>query len=169
VALATLITGLPDENEDDLIQTLELIDDLMDTKSFLTPLVFIPIEEAVLSDAKRIDLERLSERQWEFITRCWKHNIDFWAHDDKWWLNPFLFAGYWGVTRWKHGRKATRSCMRMAGFPSDLVGYGTMKRCDPSFCNDPPLGLVDGIPKNPAEFTEEVDRKTRGEDEEISG
>jgi radical SAM superfamily enzyme YgiQ (UPF0313 family) len=167
--LATLMTGLPDETEDDLIQTLELIDDLMDTKSFLTPLVFIPIEEAVLSDAKRVDLERLSERQWEFITRCWKHNVDFWAHDDKWWLNPFLFAGFWSITRWKHGRKATRACMRLAGLPTDIVGHGTRKRCDPSFCNDPPLGLVEGIPKNPEEFTEAIEKAVRGEDEEISG
>jgi radical SAM superfamily enzyme YgiQ (UPF0313 family) len=161
--LATLMTGLPDETEDDLIQTLELIDDLMDTKSFLTPLVFIPIEEAALSDAKRVDLDRLTERQWEFITRCWKHNIDFWAEDEKWWINPFLFAGYWSITRWKHGRKATRACMRLAGISPDLVGAGTRKRCDPSYCNDPPLAVVDGVPRSPAEFTQKVDEALGGD------
>ena len=55
----------------------------------------------------------------------------------------------------------------MAGFTPDLVGYGTKKRCDPSYCHDPPLGTVEGIPRNPAEFTEAIDKMTRG-DEEIS-
>jgi radical SAM superfamily enzyme YgiQ (UPF0313 family) len=156
--LATFMTGLPDETEDDLIQTLELLDDLMYTRSFLTPLVFIPIEEAALSSAKRVDLEKLSERQWEFIAKCWKHNIDFWAKDDKWWITPFLFGAYWGITRWLHGKKATRPAMRMVGLPDKMVGRGTRRKCDPSYCNDPPLQVVEGIPKDPAEFTEQIER-----------
>jgi hypothetical protein len=40
-----------------------------------------------------------------------------------------------------------------------------MKRCDPSFCNDPPLGLVEGVPKNPAEFTEQMEKAARAQEE----
>ncbi|MBI5000861.1 MAG: B12-binding domain-containing radical SAM protein [Euryarchaeota archaeon] len=163
--LATLMTGLPDETEEDLIQTLELIDDLKGTKSFLTPLVFIPIEEAVLSDAKRVDMDRLSERQWEFIANCWKHNIDYWAQDEKWWITPFLLACYWGITRWKHGSKSFRPAMRMIGFPGDLVGWGTRKRCDPSFCRDPPLDVVPGVPKDPTEFSEMIEKALGGDED----
>lgn len=119
--LCTLMTGIPDETEDDLIKTLELVDDLIGTKTFLTPLLFIPIEEALLADEKRASLEGLSELQWEFITKCWRHNIDIWA-DDKKWINPAIFAVFWSIARWKHGKTATKPVMKMAGFPEDLVG-----------------------------------------------
>ncbi|MEW5937795.1 MAG: radical SAM protein [Candidatus Thermoplasmatota archaeon] len=150
--LATLMTGLPGETEEDIVQTLELIDDLKGTKSFLTPLLFIPIEEATLSGAKRVDLDKLSELQWEFIAMCWRHNIEFWAREDKWWLHPLLFSTYWLYTRWRHGRRSWRPAMRMLGFPERLVGAGIRKRCDPSYCNDPPLQTVSGIPMSPQEF-----------------
>lgn len=96
--LCTLMTGVPDETEDDLIRTLELVDDLVGSKSFLTPLLFIPIEEAMLANEKRASLEGLSELQWEFITKCWRHNIDLWA-DDKKWINPLIFSVYWSISQ----------------------------------------------------------------------
>ena len=42
--LATLIVGLPEETEDDVIETLELIDDLNRYKAFFVPLLFVPLE-----------------------------------------------------------------------------------------------------------------------------
>ncbi|MDO9537760.1 MAG: radical SAM protein [Thermoplasmata archaeon] len=120
--LCTLITGLPDETEDDLLKTLELVDDLKGSHSFLTPLLFIPIEEAMLSDAKRVSLEHLSELQWEFITRCWRHNIDTWAVDNKLKIHALIFSAYWGISRWKHGKNSFRPVMKLAGLPEDIVG-----------------------------------------------
>ncbi len=134
--LATLMTGLPGETEDDLLLTLELIDDLMDTKSFLTPLVFVPIEEALLSEARRVDMERLTELQWEFITRCWKHNIDFWASESKWWINPLIFSVYWVWGRWKHGRKSFRPVMRLVGMPIASPFAGSINMCNPVLCQN---------------------------------
>lgn len=120
--LCTLMTGLPDETEDDLMKTLELVDNLKGSHSFLTPLLFIPIEEALLSEAKRVNLDHLTELQWEFITRCWRHNIDTWAPDDKLKIHALIFSAYWGISRWKHGKNSLRPVMKLAGMPEDVVG-----------------------------------------------
>ena len=118
--LCTLMTGIPGETEDDVLKTLELVDDLMDTKTFLVPLVFIPLEEALLGTAHRVSLDDLTESQWEFITRCWRHNMDFWARDISWWVRPAMFAVYWAYTRWKHGPRTVRPVMELVGIPEWL-------------------------------------------------
>ena len=43
----TFIVGLPDEQEDDLIETLELVDDLEEYRAFYVPLLFVPLEDAM--------------------------------------------------------------------------------------------------------------------------
>ncbi len=131
--LCTLMTGLPDETEDDLLRTLELIDDLKGSKTFLTPLLFIPIETALLSKAKRVDLGGLTELQWEFITQCWRHNIDFWAADIKFPIHTLIFSVYWAIARWKHGKHSVRPVMKLAGFSQDFIGGEFLSRSDGKF------------------------------------
>lgn len=131
--LCTLMTGLPDETEDDLLRTLELIDNLKGSKTFLTPLLFIPIEEALLSKAKRVSLEGLTELQWEFITQCWRQNIDFWAPDDKLWIHSMIFSVYWTISRWKHGRHSVKPVMKLAGFPDSFLGGAFVSTSDGKF------------------------------------
>ena len=133
--LCTIMTGQPDETENDVIATLDLIDDLKHQRSkmFYTPVLFIPLNEAILRNHNRANLDTLTELQWEIIARCWKNNIDFWAPDKKHILEPTLFASHWLYARWKHGKKATRPMMHLAGLPlASKVG----KRCDPSYCDD---------------------------------
>ena len=132
--LCTIMTGQPDETEDDVIATLDLIDDLKQQRSkmFYTPVLFIPLNEAILRNQNRANLDTLTELQWEIIARCWKNNIDFWAPDKKHILEPTFFASHWLYARWKHGKKATRPMMHLAGLP---LGAKVGKRCDPSYCN----------------------------------
>ena len=51
--LATLIIGLPDEKEEDMLQTLELMDKLKDYNAFYVPLFFVPLENCVLNEQER--------------------------------------------------------------------------------------------------------------------
>lgn len=132
--LCTIMTGQPDETEDDVIATLNLIDELkqQQAKMFYTPVLFIPLDDALLKNNKRTNLDALSERQWEVIARCWKNNIDFWASEKKHLLEPAFFASHWLYARWKHGKKATGPMMHLAGFPlSSKVG----KKCNPAYCD----------------------------------
>lgn len=43
VPAGTLIVGLPEETEDDILKTMELIDDVKDCRSLIVPLFFVPL------------------------------------------------------------------------------------------------------------------------------
>ncbi len=131
--LCTIMTGQPDETEDDAIATIELIDDLraQNAKMFYTPVLFIPLKEAVLSNNRRASLNNLSETQWEIIARCWKNNIDFWAPEMQKVVGPVFFFGHWFYARWKHGKNLTRPAMKLVGLP---VSCKVDKKCDPKYC-----------------------------------
>jgi radical SAM superfamily enzyme YgiQ (UPF0313 family) len=135
--LCTIMTGQPDETEEDVRATLDLIDDLRNhnAKMFYTPVLFIPLKEAVLGSHRRSTLKNLSELQWEVISRCWRNNIDFWSPDKKWILNPIFFFSHWFYARWKHGKKATIPMMHLAGFP---IAQKNNKLCSPEYCQGIP-------------------------------
>jgi len=76
--LGTLIVGLPDEKEEDVIKTLELMDDLKDYNAFYVPLFFVPLENCLLMNKSGAELDSLTKARWEFITRCWEYNIRIW-------------------------------------------------------------------------------------------
>ncbi len=76
--LATLIVGLPDEKEEDVLETLELMDKLRGYKAFYVPLFFVPLENCVLMNKKGAELDSLSRARWDFFVRCWEYNIRIW-------------------------------------------------------------------------------------------
>ena len=77
--LATLIVGLPEENEEDVIETLELMDDLRDFNVFYVPLLFVPLENCSLMDKQGAEVDSLTKARWELITRCWEYNARIWG------------------------------------------------------------------------------------------
>ncbi len=76
VPACTLITGLPQETEDDVIKTIELIDDLKDFKSLIVPLFFVPLGK--LKDKDWFTMEQMSNLQMELLIKCLRHDI-YWA------------------------------------------------------------------------------------------
>ena len=76
--LATLIIGLPDEREEDVLQTLELMDRLKDYNAFYVPLFFVPLENCVLMNKKGAGLDSLSQARWDFFVKCWAYNVRIW-------------------------------------------------------------------------------------------
>ena len=77
--LATVITGLPGETEENVIQTLELLDELSSLKLFIVPLFFVTEETCYLKNGPEISFEHLSELQKEIFIKCWKYNIREWG------------------------------------------------------------------------------------------
>jgi len=76
--LATLIVGLPDEKEEDVVETLELIDDLKGYMAFYVPLLFVPLENCLLMNKRGAEVDSLTRARWEFIIRCWEYNARIW-------------------------------------------------------------------------------------------
>lgn len=127
--LCTIMTGQPDETEEDVLATLDLIDDLraQNAKMFYTPVLFIPLEDAILRNANRASLQNLSELQWMVIAKSWRNNIDFWAPDRAWLYGSMFFFAHWLYARWKHGSKATRPMMHLAGLRDDSIAFSMIR------------------------------------------
>ena len=78
--LATLIVGLPEENESDVVETLEMMDELKDYSAFYVPLFFVPLESCLLGHQKGAKLDSLTEARWELLSQCWEYNARIWGH-----------------------------------------------------------------------------------------
>jgi radical SAM superfamily enzyme YgiQ (UPF0313 family) len=117
--LGTLIIGLPEETEDDTIATLELVAKLKHKKLFYVPLLFTSEDDCMLREARHMNLNQLTQLQWEVLAKCWGHNIEiFTTNQAKW---PLRFGGmlaYALYYRWKHGRKALKPLMTISGINS---------------------------------------------------
>ncbi len=93
VPACTLIIGLPQETEDDITKTIELIDDLKDFKSLIVPLFFVPLGR--LKERDWFTREEMSNLHKELLIRCLKHDI-YWTkvikrqYFETNWYNLFL-------------------------------------------------------------------------------
>jgi radical SAM superfamily enzyme YgiQ (UPF0313 family) len=70
-----LIVGLPGETENDVIQTIDLIDDLKQNKLYFSPFFFVPMQGTDLEGKDFFSSEELNQRRWELLYSCWKHTI----------------------------------------------------------------------------------------------
>ena len=77
VCNSTIIMGLPDEDEQDVQQTVELIRSLRPYQSIVVPLLFTPMETTRLEYARPFLKKDLSAKHYELLTACWDHNLDW--------------------------------------------------------------------------------------------
>jgi radical SAM superfamily enzyme YgiQ (UPF0313 family) len=77
--LATLILGLPDEREEDVLETLKMMDKLHDYSAFYVPLFFVPLENCLLMNNQGTEIDNLTKARWELFTRCWEYNVRIWG------------------------------------------------------------------------------------------
>ncbi|RLI77841.1 radical SAM protein, partial [Archaeoglobales archaeon] len=89
VPAATLLIGLPDETDEDLIKTIELVERLRDYRSLIVPLIFIPMEVCALREERMFTKENLRELHWELLIACMDHAIR-WVDD----LKESYLAGF---------------------------------------------------------------------------
>jgi len=88
VAACTLVVGLPEETEEDVIKTIELIEDLKDFKSVIVPLFFVPLGR--LKDKDWFKFEQMTPLHKELLLKCLRHDI--------YWVRIILksyFEGQW--------------------------------------------------------------------------
>lgn len=71
----TLIIGLPGEDEDDVIQTLELIDDIGDLRVFVVPMNFVSMGPSRLSSEESFTVSKMTPEHWTLFGKCLEHDV----------------------------------------------------------------------------------------------
>jgi radical SAM superfamily enzyme YgiQ (UPF0313 family) len=88
VPAGTLILGSPEETEDDVMKTMELVDDLKDVRSLIVPLFFVPMGRLKHEDwFKRTQMTELHR---ELLVKCFEHDY-YWVYK----LIDMAFSGNW--------------------------------------------------------------------------
>ncbi len=90
----TLIVGNPDETDEDIQETLDLVYEMerRGLFAFLIPSIFTPLHDTRMEMEKGVTQTRqLTELQWQLMMKCWKMN-----------LRPGQYS-WWGPTAWRLG------------------------------------------------------------------
>ena len=90
IPACTLIVGLPQEREEDVIKTMELVDDLKRCRSLLVPLFFVPLGR--LKDEDWFKHAEMTKLHKQLLFQCVEH--DFYWLDN---LIDLTFSGKWYV------------------------------------------------------------------------
>ncbi|MGH9455591.1 MAG: B12-binding domain-containing radical SAM protein, partial [Terriglobia bacterium] len=90
----TLIIGSPDETDEDVMATLDLVYEMerRGLFAFLVPSIFTPLHDTRMENAKGVtETRKLTPLQWQLMMKCWKLN-----------LRPGQYS-WWGPTAWRAG------------------------------------------------------------------
>ena len=105
VPACTLIVGLPEEKEEDILKTMDLVDDLKDVRSLIVPLFFVPLGQLTKRDwFNETGMTKLHK---QLLFQCaehdfrWVDNLIDWAYQGKWYLSLLkpLYKGFAGIAR----------------------------------------------------------------------
>ncbi|MCJ7561045.1 B12-binding domain-containing radical SAM protein [Candidatus Bathyarchaeota archaeon] len=88
VPACTLIVGLPEEKEEDVIKTMELLDDLKNVRSLIVPLFFVPLGKLKSEDWFRNT--EMTELHKQLLFQCVEHDF-YWVDN----LIELTFKGKW--------------------------------------------------------------------------
>ncbi len=88
VPACTLILGLPDEKEEDVIKTMELVDDLKGMRSLIVPLFFVPLGK--LKSEDWFTKTHMHELHKSLLITCAEHDF-YWLND----VIDWSFSGKW--------------------------------------------------------------------------
>ena len=107
VPACTLIVGLPDEREEDVIKTMDLVADLKDMRSLIVPLFFVPLgklkSEDWFTDTKLSNLHK------HLLIQCaehdfrWVDNLLDWSFSGKWYsrIMKDFYKGFSAIAKYK--------------------------------------------------------------------
>ena len=74
IPYCSLIIGLPGENSEDILKTIDLIDDLKDIRYILLPSGFTPLGIYTDLDAQKTNINNLDPLRKELVNKCLYHN-----------------------------------------------------------------------------------------------
>lgn len=72
---ATLINGLPGETPDDVIKSIELVEDLKGTSSLIVPMNFVSMRGTVLDKEETFTIAMMTPEHWQLMGECIEQNL----------------------------------------------------------------------------------------------
>jgi radical SAM superfamily enzyme YgiQ (UPF0313 family) len=93
----TLIVGSPEETDEDVMATLDLVYEMerRGLFAFLVPSIFTPLHDTRMEKEQGVaETHQLTTLQWQLMMKCWKLN-----------LRPGLYS-WWGPIAWRTGALA---------------------------------------------------------------
>ena len=107
VPACTLILGLPDEREEDIVKTMDLVDDLKGMRSLIVPLFFVPLGK--LKSEDWFTETKLSGLHKQLLILCaehdfyWVDNLLDWSFSGKWYsrLMKEFYKGISAIAKYK--------------------------------------------------------------------
>ncbi len=72
---ATMINGLPEETVDDVIRSIELVDDLKGTSSLVVPMNFVSMRGSVLNNEESFTIAKMTPEHWQLMGKCIDHDL----------------------------------------------------------------------------------------------
>ncbi|MFZ2070467.1 MAG: radical SAM protein [Halobacteriota archaeon] len=72
---ATLINGLPCETVDDVIKSIELVEDLKGTFSLIVPMNFVSMRGSTLDSEETFTMAKMTSEHWQLMGECIDHNL----------------------------------------------------------------------------------------------
>jgi radical SAM superfamily enzyme YgiQ (UPF0313 family) len=107
VPACTLIVGLPDEKEEDVIKTMDLVADLKDMRSLIVPLFFVPLGK--LKSEDWFTDTKLSKLHKQLLIQCaehdfyWVDNLLDWTFTGKWYQHIMreFYRGFSAIAKYK--------------------------------------------------------------------
>ncbi len=72
---ATLINGLPGETADDVIKSIELVEDLKETSSLIVPMNFVSMRGSALDSDESFTMAKMTSEHWQLMGECIEHNL----------------------------------------------------------------------------------------------
>ncbi len=107
VPACTLIVGLPEEKEEDVIQTMELMDDLKGMRSLIVPLFFVPLGK--LKNEDWFHDTQLNKLHKQLLIQCAEHDF-YWvdnlldiSFEDRWYkrITKEFYKGFTAIAKHK--------------------------------------------------------------------
>ncbi len=119
----TFIVGLPNETDDDVRQSLDLLHRLKHNKVLYVPSIFTPLEDTRMASGHAMKARELTQLQWEFIMTAWKQSRDFGEMRDR--SRSYFKIGtkifYHLRGKYVHGPAFKWPAMRFAGEPEEKL------------------------------------------------
>jgi radical SAM superfamily enzyme YgiQ (UPF0313 family) len=88
IPAGTLIVGSPEETEEDVIKTIDMVEELRNIRSLIVPLFFVPM--GMLKNEQWFEETHMTQLHQELLIKCLEHDF-YWV--DK--LIDLYFSGKW--------------------------------------------------------------------------